>query len=136
MSESSGSVVLVCGGRDFFDEPLVFEILDAEHAERPISKIVHGDAHGADSLAKKWALTRNIGQVAYAADWQRHGRAAGPIRNLMMLDIEQPRVVVAFPGGRGTADIVRRARERHVAVLDVDALLRKVCERLTARVSP
>lgn len=136
MSESSGSVVLVCGGRDFFDEPLVSEILDAEHIDRPISKLVHGDARGADTLAKKWALARSVSQTAYAADWRRHGRAAGPIRNQMMLDIERPRLVIAFPGGRGTADMVKRAKACRVPVLDVEDLLRKTSERLTAKVVP
>ena len=42
------------------------------------------------------------------ADWTKHGKAAGPIRNQKMLD-ECPDLVVAFPGGKGTADMVRRA---------------------------
>jgi hypothetical protein len=50
------------------------------------------------------------------ADWNTHGRAAGPIRNQRMLDEVKPELVVAFPGGRGTADMVRRAREAGVNV--------------------
>jgi hypothetical protein len=42
-------------------------------------------------------------------DWKTHGKAGGPIRNQMMLDDYKPQVVIAFPGGSGTADMVRRA---------------------------
>ena len=46
----------------------------------------------------------------FPADWKVRGRAAGHIRNQQMLDEGRPHLVVAFPGGRGTADMVRRAR--------------------------
>lgn len=36
-----------------------------------------------------------------------------------MLDLAKPDVVVAFKGGRGTADMVRRAREAGVKVIEV-----------------
>jgi hypothetical protein len=41
---------------------------------------------------------------AHPADGKKHGRAAGPIRNQKMPE-EKPELVVAFPGGRGTADM-------------------------------
>jgi hypothetical protein len=56
---------------------------------------------------------------AHPADWFSHGKAAGPIRNQEMLAMEAPALVVAFPGGRGTADMVRRARKAGVDVLEV-----------------
>lgn len=43
-------------------------------------------------------------------------RAAGPIRDQEMLDKGKPDLVVAFLGNRGTADMVRRAREAGVPV--------------------
>ena len=56
----------------------------------------------------------------FPADWIRHGRAAGPIRNEQMLREGCPDLVVAFhddPGlGRGTADMVRRALAAGVPV--------------------
>jgi hypothetical protein len=58
--------------------------------------------------------------VVYPADWAKHGRAASPIRNQQMLDEGRPNLVVAFPGGRGTADMVRRARSAGVEVIEVD----------------
>jgi len=53
------------------------------------------------------------------ANWAGLGRKAGPIRNQEMLDQGRPNMVVAFPGGRGTADMVRRARGAGVEVIEV-----------------
>jgi ABC-type sugar transport system substrate-binding protein len=36
-----------------------------------------------------------------------------------MLDEGKPDIVVAFPGGTGTADMVRRARKAGVVVIEV-----------------
>ena len=46
---------------------------------------------------------------SYPAQWDVYGRRAGPIRNQEMIDEGKPDGVVAFPGGKGTADMVRRA---------------------------
>lgn len=117
---STKSVVLVCGGRDYANEALVFRILDELHKDRPISRLVHGDANGADRLAKKWAITRGVLQVAYPADWKAFGLGAGPKRNQEMLTKEMPHLVVAFPGGKGTADMVKRAEKSGVNVFEVE----------------
>lgn len=53
----------------------------------------------------------------FRANSRKHGRAAGPIRNQQMLDEGKPHLVVAFPGGTGTADMVRRAQAAGVLVL-------------------
>ena len=108
--------VLVCGGRDFEDVRLAMHTLDSWHAAQPISCIIEGGAEGADRLARRWAYAAGIGVDTYKADWDLHGRAAGPIRNQRMIDEGKPDLVIAFPGGRGTADMVRRAR---VAAIDL-----------------
>lgn len=110
--------VLVCGGRDYADRERVFATLDELHARTPISAIMHGNAKGADSLADDWAKGR-CWTYYYPADWRTHGKAAGPIRNQEMLDDGEPGLVVAFPGGPGTADMVRRAKAAGVKVVEV-----------------
>jgi hypothetical protein len=54
------------------------------------------------------------------ADWDRYGLAAGPKRNQRMLDEYSPEFGVAFPGGRGTADMIRRLRAASVPLLIVE----------------
>lgn len=127
--------MLVCGGRSFGlaggSKP--FEAADAERAllKRVLDTLVsgrdtvlHGAARGADTLAAEWCSgDRDIARVpcvAFPADWTAHGKAAGAIRNQRMLDDGEPHIVIAFPGGRGTADMVRRARKAGVPVLRVE----------------
>lgn len=110
--------VLVCGGRDFNNGARLRECLNALHDNLgPITLLVHGAAAGADSMAGTWATHRGVPVKAYPADWKKHGRSAGPIRNQQMLDAEKPDMVIAFPGGRGTAHMVRIAKEQGFRVI-------------------
>ena len=78
--------------------------------------VIHGAARGADALAGEWASFHGIQTVTVPANWKGDGLAAGPKRNQLMLDLLEPDQVVAFPGGVGTADMVRRAEEAGVFV--------------------
>lgn len=111
--------ILVCGGRDYANRAQLFQTLDRVHAKAPITTIVHGAARGADSLAGRWAAERGVRCEVYPADWQRDGKRAGYIRNQRMLDASRPDAVVAFPGGPGTADMVRLAQQRGLNILRV-----------------
>lgn len=111
--------ILVCGGRDYADQARVDQILDRVLAERGISVIIHGGARGADSLAGRWAASRGIEVAVYPADWNTHGKRAGPLRNQLMLDDGRPDAVIAFAGGRGTADMIRRARAAGLPVWEI-----------------
>lgn len=117
-SGRSGIRVLVTGGRDFADREWLFAVLDAIHAERGIACIIAGGAKGADMLARNWAIARRVDREEYPADWWTHGRAAGPIRNRKMLTDGKPDLVVAFPGGRGTADMTSAAKAAGVEVIE------------------
>ena len=111
--------VLVCGGRTYNgDRPWnhVTSVLSEIHRKTPISAIIQGGAGGADFLAKCWAGMYRVKCITVPALWKEHGKAAGPIRNKRMLVDFKPDLVVAFPGGRGTADMVRQAQEAGVKV--------------------
>jgi len=110
--------VLVCGGRYYEDRTTLYRILDEVDATYSITHLVHGGAKGADKLAGQWAAERGIMCLEVAAEWQKHGNRAGPLRNAKMLLLE-PGLVVAFPGGAGTADMVRRAKVAGVLLLIV-----------------
>ena len=108
--------VLVCGGRDYNDRETVQRTLDRI---KP-AEIIHGAARGADTLAGEYARDRDIPCRRFPADWQRHGRSAGFLRNRQMLDEGKPDLVVAFPGGPGTRNMVNTALERGFQVKTVD----------------
>ncbi|MEM9892795.1 MAG: DUF2493 domain-containing protein [Actinomycetota bacterium] len=108
--------VLVCGGRDYDDRGRLWLVLDGLADEYPGQwAVVAGGAPGADRLAVTWAHECGRVSVEFRADWAQHGRAAGPIRNQAMADYGAD-LVVAFPGGRGTRDMTRRARRAGVPV--------------------
>lgn len=110
--------LLVCGGRDFSDRVAAFAMLDYLHAAHGgLTRIIQGGAKGADALAKEWANLRNVGVTQVDADWNRLGKRAGPARNQTMLDTCEPDAVLAFPGGVGTADMIRRAEAKQVTVI-------------------
>lgn len=96
-------VVLVCGGRDYAGDVSCLEQI------LPIGVLIHGDARGADRRAGEWAKARGIHVAAVPALWNQLGnKAAGPARNAAML-LLKPTYVVAFPGGAGTANMIRQA---------------------------
>lgn len=108
--------VLVCGGRDFDNFDYLCGVLDTLHKDTPITELIHGQARGADNQAAAWAARKDIPRRAFPADWTKHGKAAGPIRNKQMLADGKPDLVVAFRGGRGTANMIKQAEAAGVPV--------------------
>jgi hypothetical protein len=132
------TVVLICGGRDYgrvrmgtpdWMRPdaskqaqrevfILRETLDEIHRIRKFTKVIDGAAPGADALANEWARSKGIKTQRFRADWRLQGRKAGPLRNAQMLREGRPDLVIAFPGGDGTADMIRQARAAGVEVKD------------------
>ena len=119
--------VLVCGGRDFSDEhTLNTELNDLlwrrgrfAHVNAQATAIIHGTQRGADMMAGAFAIACGLEEIRFKPDWNKHGKAAGPIRNAQMLAEGKPDLVVAFPGNSGTADMVTKARRAGVEVIEV-----------------
>lgn len=109
--------ILVCGGRDFEDRELLYNVLNQEGDD---IVIISGMARGADTIGVDWAVLNNCEVDEYPADWRKHGRKAGPIRNQQMLDEGKPDLVIAFKGGNGTNDMVRRARKAGIPVKTIE----------------
>lgn len=128
--------VLVCGGRDYARVAIEGDTVDAKRAVRQAARLIrvlnaavdrlymdeliHGGGTGADEAAANWAASVGLPTQVYRANWTAHGRAAGPIRNQQMIDEGMPDVVIAFPGGNGTADMVRRAEAAGITVHRID----------------
>lgn len=108
--------VLVCGGRDYRNWKRLRFVLNRIHKYHGVDVLIEGGAKGADLMASSWAAINGVPAIRFPADWHRHGKAAGHIRNQQMLDEGKPDLVVAFPGGKGTADMVRRARKAKIPV--------------------
>lgn len=118
------TLVLVTGGRDYADMGAVFDCLTRLNAQFERLIVVHGDADGADDLAYKVCKQVGIEQVRVPAAWNRYQRASGPIRNQLMLDLfPNIDMVLAFPGGTGTADMKERAERKEIPVIESTDLL-------------
>jgi len=78
-----------------------------------LEKIVSGGALGVDKLAEKFAKKYSIETVIFPADWKK-GRAAGPIRNSLI--VENCTHMIAFPShtGSGTQDSIRKAEKKGI----------------------
>lgn len=109
--------VLVCGGRDFADTESVYDVLSKFDPETTV--VITGAARGADNIAL--SVARQLGLWAWPcpADWARYGKAAGHRRNQRMLDQGKPDLVVAFPGGAGTANMIERAKKAGIEVREI-----------------
>lgn len=117
-TEEAAVRLLVCGGRDFDDPSLMRTVLGAFWQYN--ATLVHGDAKGADTCARR--VWQGFGRraEAFPANWSEHGKGAGPIRNLQMLaTLSEGDVCVAFPGGAGTAHMIDSCLRAGIPVLRV-----------------
>ena len=124
IAPSHSLVIVAGGGRDLLWLPAqIAAVLLARTSGQLVHGLLHGGARGADRAIGRAALQLGWSVEVLPADWRRHGRAAGPIRNRELLELAISRaealssaaapvsvLVVAFPGGAGTASLVREAR--------------------------
>lgn len=113
----SGRRIVVTGGRNFSDVPLVnwaFKEIGLGVGDT----VVHGACSGADTICARVAQLFGADTEAHPADWKAHGKAAGPIRNRQMLESDVG-MLIAFPGGRGTFNAVMTAHSIGVPVWDL-----------------
>lgn len=102
--------LLVCGGRDVTDSGWVFSTLDGLWKTYDFDVVIEGDARGADRLASAWAVRNRLTNLKFPAKWGEYGKRAGPIRNQQMIEEGMPDMGVAFDGGIGTYDMLRKLR--------------------------
>jgi hypothetical protein len=99
--------VIIAGGRDIHDYNLVLEAV--KEAQFPIATVVSGGAPGIDSLGEQYAEEMNLKLNIYQADWERHGRAAGPIRNRKMAENADALIAIWDGKSRGTKNMIETA---------------------------
>lgn len=110
--------VLICGSRHFNNPELMEDVCK----RFKISCVIEGEARGADRLARDYAERQGIPVLAFPAQWDLYGKAAGSIRNTEMLRVGKPEMVIAFrgPNSRGTQNMIDQATKAGVPVEIVD----------------
>lgn len=120
MADSLTERVLICGDRNWTNFKLVLEKLREIQQERGVEVVIEGEATGADLMGRTAAAQLGIPVQEFPADWRKHGRSAGPIRNRQMLKEGRPTLVLAFhpfiENSKGTKDMVAVARAAGVPV--------------------
>ena len=114
----------MAGTRTFADKDLLEKALDEWVNGKDVEFILLGGGRhkvgknhtGADYLAEKWAESRRFPRRIFHADWDRHGKAAGPLRNRGMLK-EADALIVFWDGeSPGTKDILQGAKKKGIPV--------------------
>lgn len=100
---------IIAGGRDFVPTNDDWSILDTLKDSIPITEVISGHAKGADSFGEAWADRNEIPLKIFLPDWDKYGKRAGFLRNIEMA--KEADALVAFPGGRGTAMMLKIAQE-------------------------
>ena len=112
--------VIIAGSRQFNDYKLMLNTLDelGVHLINTIDpvEIISGHAPGADTLGEKFAKAYGYTLKIFTADWNKYGKAAGPIQNEEMAKYasEADRgILIAFPVGesRGTRNMIKLAKQ-------------------------
>jgi len=103
--------LIIAGGRDCTLTEAHFTWLDTLPN---VTEVVSGGARGADAGGEKWGTLRGLRVTTFPAQWGLHGRAAGPLRNEQMAKYAD--ALAAFPGGRGTSDMMRRAKAHSLEI--------------------
>ena len=116
-------IAVVTGGRDNWNVPDIEGVLGDFG---PFTRLYHGGAQGADTVAARWADANGVPVKRVLPNWRAYGFRAGPIRNGMMLEAAKaeaeslgvPVKLFAFDGGKGTADCMRQAKAMGIAIVD------------------
>lgn len=122
--------VIIAGSRDFEPAEAMALVADAANEvirngwiageSRPITRVVCGMCRGIDLAGKKWAESMGIPVDEFPANWNKHGKAAGPIRNLEMAENADALIAISRGNSRGTANMIEIAYDLGLLVMQVE----------------
>lgn len=112
--EREGGRVIIAGSRTLDDVALVRRAVEASGFT--VTSVISGGARGVDACGKAWAADNGIPVEQMHAEWNRYGRAAGPIRNRQMAEQADALIAVWDGESRGTRHMIEEARRRGLAV--------------------
>jgi len=109
--------IVICGDRNWNDEEKIFNRMSQLNKDNDL--IITGGCRGADNIAENVCNKLGFKSIVFPADWEKHGRSAGPLRNRQMLN-EKPDLVIAFHSNietsRGTKDCITAAAQKGITI--------------------
>ena len=115
-----GTLVAITGGKSVADADAVWTTLDLAKSKYGDMVLLHGGGPGVEKIAASWASARGVDQVVCRPDWSAHGKAAPFRRNDELLNL-LPKGVIAFPGSGITGNLVDKAKQLGIPVMNIAA---------------
>ena len=115
--KTQGKKVLVTGGPSFNNKELLERVLKQEAP----SVIIAGGLEGPETMATEYGRKHGIRRMSFPMPTPKYTRASAFERNSFMFETAKPDVVIAFPGGIDTHEVVKMARNTNCAVRIVEA---------------
>ena len=106
--------VIIAGSRNINDKDLVYSAI--KESKFNIDEIVSGNCRGVDIIGEQYAKDNNIVLTIFKADWQKFGKAAGIIRNNVMIDYANALIAIWDEKSRGTKHIITQAKNNRLKV--------------------
>jgi hypothetical protein len=107
---------IIAGGRDFNNYEYFKAALKFLFQNTMPTEIVSGGANGADKMGERYAAEKGIPLKVFPADWNAHGKAAGPIRNEQMALYADALVAFWDGSSKGTKSMIDLARKNGLKV--------------------
>lgn len=107
--------LIIAGGRDYQLQDNDYKKLNELASVFLITEVVSGGCSGVDKCGEAWAALKDIKVTRFPANWQVHGKAAGPIRNKQMAEYAD--MLITFKGGVGTQNMIRQVKENNLVVI-------------------
>lgn len=108
---------IIAGSRNITNEELLGLAIDgAIKAGFDITHVIEGGAKGVDEMGWRWAMAQGIPFTTVNAEWNRMGRAAGPLRNAKMSLMADALICIWDGKSPGTANMIEHALDRKLKV--------------------
>ena len=110
--------IIIAGTRTFDNKQLLFNSMNAiiEKFDLHYFEVISGTAEGADKLGEEWGKEKHAIISRFPPDWNKHGKAAGPIRNSQMADVADMCVVFWDGKSKGTKNMIETALSKGLFV--------------------
>ena len=112
--------VIIAGSRHITNSSVVAGAIAQWQLAYPLTEVVVGGGRGVDHLAEQWALAESMPLRRFPADWERYGRAAGPIRNRQMASYAKGLLALPAGASRGTRDMITQAHKYGLTIFVIE----------------